>query len=209
MCVACGLAPGATLAGTLDQQQTDSSGASYAIASNGSLAQTFTAGLSGGVDQVDLNLQRFGSPTAPLSIEIRDVSGGVPGSTVLASHSVPISSVPTVRAFAPVSFATPAPVMAGIQYAIVAYSPTPFGNDYAWSVGGTANPYPGGAGFGTPTFPPAGPWTQLSTQDLAFKTYVAPAPATGRRSAALKKCKKKHSAKKRKKCRKKATRLPL
>lgn len=208
VCAACGLAADAALAGTLDQQQTDG-GSSYAIASNGSLAQTFTAGLGGGMDQVDLHLQRLGTPTAPLSIEIRDVSGGVPGSTVLASASLPTSSIPTMQAFVPISFAKPAPVVAGTQYAIVAYSPTPFGNDYAWSVGGTANPYAGGAGFGTGTFPPAGPWTQLSTSDFAFKTYVAPAPASGERSAALKKCKKKHSAKKRRKCRRKARRLPV
>jgi hypothetical protein len=207
MCAACAFAPGAALAGTLDQQQTDSTGASYAIASNGSLGQTFMAGLSGRLDQVDLHLQRFGAPTAPVSIEIRDVSGGVPGNTALASGSVPASSVPTMRGFVPVSFATPAPVVAGTQYAIVAFSPTPFGpNDYAWSVGGSANPYAGGGGFGTPTLPPAGPWTALSTSDFAFRTYVAP---TGERSAALKKCKKKHSAKKRRKCRRKAKRLPL
>ncbi len=36
-----------------------------------------------------------------------------------------------------------------------------------------------------------------------------PATPTGRRTAALKKCKKKHSAKKRKKCKKKAKRLPV
>jgi hypothetical protein len=214
MCAACGLAPAAALAGTVDQQQIDSSGSSYAIASNGSLAQTFTAGLIGGVDRVDLNLQKFGAPTASLSIEIRDVLGGVPGSTVLASASVPSSSVPTVRSFVPIGFATPAAVVAGTQYAIVAFSPTPFGpNDYAWSVGGTANPYEGGGGFGTGTIPPAPPWTALPAQDFAFQTYVAavataPGP-TGERSAALKKCKKNHSAKKRKKCRRKARRLPV
>jgi hypothetical protein len=117
-----------------------------------------------------------------------------------------------MRAFVPIGFATPAPVVAGTQYAIVAFSPSPFGpNDYAWSVGGAANPYAGGGGFGTATIPPGPPWTALPAQDFAFKTYVlAPPPGpTGDRSAALKKCKKKHSTKKRKKCRKKAKRLPL
>jgi hypothetical protein len=36
-----------------------------------------------------------------------------------------------------------------------------------------------------------------------------PTPATGQRAAALKKCKHKHSKKKRRKCRKKAKLLPL
>jgi hypothetical protein len=58
-----------------------------------------------------------------------------------------------------------------------------------------------------------------ASQDLGFKTYVAPvttAPVptpTGRRATALKKCKKEHkksqNAKQFKKCKKKANRLPV
>ena len=49
------------------------------------------------------------------------------------------------------------------------------------------------------------------TQDLCptDATTHGPCPATGRRAAALKKCKKKHSHKKRKKCKKKANKLPV
>ncbi|MDX6616381.1 MAG: hypothetical protein QOD60_1472 [Solirubrobacterales bacterium] len=58
----------------------------------------------------------------------------------------------------------------------------------------------------TPTFDAASMGTQL---DLSANLEpLAPTP-TGQRAAALKKCKKKHSRKKRKKCRKKALLLPV
>ena len=222
MCAGCVVAPGAALAGTLDQQQTDgSSSPPYTLGSINSLAQTFTAGIRGGVDQVDLYLGDGGSGAAPLSVEIRDVSGGAPGSTVLASHSVPASSVPPGPGFVSINFATPASVVAGAQYAIVAYS-AEASQYYGWSGSSTVNPYAGGAAFYSATSPP-GAWTPITGMpDLAFKTYVVPSMTTttaptatpaGQRAAALKKCKKKnkksHDKKKFRKCKKKANLLPL
>ena len=139
-CALCALAPGAALAGTLDQQQTTADTVSI-VELGDSEAQTFTAGLSGGIDQVDLLLAKSGSISLPLSVEIRDVSGGNPGTTVLASQSVPASSIPGTAAFVSVSFATPAPVAAGTQYAIVLYSSS--GVAYNWSVS-NAEAYSGG-----------------------------------------------------------------
>jgi hypothetical protein len=49
----------------------------------------------------------------------------------------------------------------------------------------------------------------LHLDNNAWPDATRESPATGRRAAALKKCKKKHSQKKRKKCRKKAKRLPV
>jgi hypothetical protein len=206
--VACIFAPAAALAGTLDQQQTDGSGSFVSIYTGQSAAETFTAGLSGGVDQVDLHLGTSGgTPTAPLSIEIRDASAGAPGGTVLASHSV--SAFNGAPAFLSINFAPPAPVVAGTQYAVVAYSGADFSSVYKWSVSTAADSYAGGAAFRVVTSPPSGAWTPV-TGDLAFKTYVTPTPrTTGQRAAALKKCKKKHSKRARRKCRKKAKLLPL
>ncbi|HEY1238474.1 MAG TPA: choice-of-anchor R domain-containing protein [Solirubrobacterales bacterium] len=210
------LAPGA-LAGTLDQQQTVSSSVFFTDADSSS-AQTFTAGLSGGLDQVDLYLDRQGVPNAPLSVEIRDAPGG-PGSAILAGQSVPVSSVPAGDpGFLSIRFAAPAPVAAGTQYAIVAHrlSAPMTATTYDWW-GSNANPYAGGAEFFTPG-PPSGPWTAFPGHDAAFKTYVVPnvvpAPGpTGQRAAALRKCRKKlkknHKKTKFKKCRKKAKRLPV
>ena len=210
VCATCALAPGAALAGTLDQQQTIFDVGTGTIDSGETPAQTFTAGLTGGIDQVDLHLEPHGAPTTPVTVEIRDTSGGDPGATVLAAHSVPAASIPTGGSWVTVNFATPAPVTAGSQYAVLAYSsPVSMTQFYEWGYGGDL--YAGGrftyASSSPP--PPAGPWTPGSTTDLAFKTYVAPPKAaTGQRAAALKKCKHKHSKKKRRKCRKRAKLLP-
>jgi hypothetical protein len=207
------LTPGSALAGTLDQQQTDGSGPPLLISPD-SVAESFTAGLGGGIDQVDLYLGKISSPTAPLIVEIRNVSGGTPGSVTLASANALASGVPTSPAFVAIHFAVPALVSPGTQYAIVAYSSTSGGNEYTWyRSGSTPDPYPGGVLFVSSTTPPS-TWVPSPTVDLAFKTYVAtpvatPAPPTGQRAAALKKCKKKHSKKAKKKCRKRASLLPV
>jgi hypothetical protein len=168
------LVPGAAVAGTLDQQQTDGSTNPGAVGTTESLAQTFTAGLSGGLDRVDLNLSKVGAPTNPLYVEIRGVSGGVPGATVLAGQSVPPSSVSTGQAFVPISFASPAAVVAGTQYAIVASSAAG-GNPYEWHYG-PGNTY----AAGNPCFtngPPSGTWSCGGFGDFAFRTYVVPTSA--------------------------------
>jgi hypothetical protein len=208
VCTTCWLAPGTALAGTLDQQQPDG-GAGKLVDSVQSVAQTFTAGISGGLDQVDLNLVTpVATPTAYLSVELRDVSGGAPGGMILASQSVPVSRVSGVAAFVSVTFAPPAPVVAGSHYAIVAYTATPGANAWGWTFSSAVDPYPGGGIFSTTNSPPSGPWTP-AIRDFAFKTYVVPSPSTGQRAAALKKCKKKHFHKARKKCKKKANLLPV
>jgi hypothetical protein len=221
VCAACVLVPGTALAGTLDQQQTNVSGGTFVIDSGQSRAQTFTAGLSGGVDRVDLNLQTIdGTTTVPLSVEIRDASSAGPGNMVLASDSVPAASVSTSSGFVSVNFATPAPVVAGTLYAIVAYDSAAFGDSYAWAAS-TADSYAGGDAFTTTTFPPSGGWgpAAFAPGDFAFKTYVVvPSPPpppppvasgpTGLRAAALRKCKHKHGHK-RKKCKKRANLLPV
>src|SRR5262249_3454150 len=122
--------PGSAMAGTLDQQQTIVSNAPP-LNFGASLAQTFTPGVSGALDEVDLFTQVFGPPTIYLSVEIRDVNGGFPGSTVLATRNIPPSSVADFDFF-PITFAPAVPVVAGTQYAIVAYSATPPLLPYAW-----------------------------------------------------------------------------
>jgi VCBS repeat-containing protein len=171
------VAPAAARAtGTLDQQQTDGSGGYLTISAAypdpgdppSSVAQTFTAGLSGALDQVDLLLYRF-EATAPLTVEIRDASGGGPGGTVLASASMPASSVPYgVEDWVPISFGVPATVQAGSQYAIVAYTTDTHG--YFWDVA-PGDAYAGGGGCTSyDTLPPSS-WG-CGPGDITFKTYV-------------------------------------
>jgi hypothetical protein len=227
----CGLlfAPGAALAGTLDQQQTDTSDGNYGIESAQSMAQTFTAGITGGLDQVDLSLFQFGgTPSAPLYVEIRDVSGGAPGANILANQSVPPTAVSSSPSFVPIAFPSAAPVVAGTQYSIVAFSFASLGGGmyWLWKGSSNANSYPGGAAFNSS--PPLASWMAEppGSNELAFKTYVVPSTAstpstasmatapTGLRAAALAKCKKratKHnwSKERLKKCKKKANLLPV
>src|SRR5262245_3707395 len=171
-------APASASAGTLDQQQTDGSGSGNSMQANPmaeSNAQTFTARISGKLDQVDLFLRTFnGTPPDPVTVEIRD-SSGTPGNMVRASHRVPVTDVSSVAGFVPVRFDSPAPVTAGTQYTIVAYtaSPGPFGPAYVWQGSSTSNPYPDGAAFSTTTSPPSAPWS-AGFGDFAFKAYVNP-----------------------------------
>jgi hypothetical protein len=165
-------------AGTLDQQQTSFGPVtSGAINSSQSLAQTFTAGITGRLDEADLVLSKFFSPTDPVTIEIRNAAGSLPGTTVLASGSIPISAIPNDpdAAFVPAMFATPAPVTAGTQYALVAWSTNTTGNP-GWSFQQGTDSYPGGAGLNSQASPPSSEWNQPPGDDFAFKTYVVPSP---------------------------------
>jgi hypothetical protein len=209
----CIAVPGTASAGTLDQQQPNGGGVTFDVESGQSLAQTFTAGISGGLDQVDLKLVASGpGPTLPLTVEIRNVSAGSPGGTVLGSGSIPASAAPaTPAAFVSLAFTNPAPVTAGTQYAIIAYNADVYPQRWGWAVDAT-NPYAPGLTFHQETSPPGPTWLSDAESDLAFKTYVlkpTPIATTGQRAAALKKCKKKRSKAKRRKCRKKAKKLPL
>jgi hypothetical protein len=152
-------------------------------------------------------LQKSGTPAAYVSVEIRDLSGG-PGNLILAGRSLPASSIPTTAGFVTVNFSPAAPVTAGTQYAIVAYS-SAAPSSYLWFVS-PDDSYAGGNPFFSAS--PPSTWTSTTVDDQTFRTYVTPSPATGptgRRAAALKKCKHSRDKKKRKKCRKKANRLPV
>jgi len=203
------VAPAAALAGDLDQQQTSTSFGLVAINSTQSLAQVFTAGKTGQLDQFDLDLKKTGTPPS-LTIELRNAASGQPGPQVLGSTSVAASSVATTLGFVSIPFSAYGNVVAGTQYAIVAYSGAMGGNFYQWT-GGSDSTYLGGSEW-TSSFSPPTTWF-AGGFDTAFKTYVAPpstaTPPTGQRAAALKKCKKKKTAKARKKCRNRAKKLPV
>ena len=160
----------AAQAGTLDEDTSPALETCQALGSlnglNYSLAQTFTAGVTGQLDQVDLALFNI-SGSAPVTVEIRDVVGGQPGATVLASGSIPAAQIGPTVAFIPVALPAPTPVVAETQYAIVAY--TSAGVLHGWCR--AQDPYAGGSGFFSETAPPT-TWAGLSP-DLAFKTYVA------------------------------------
>lgn len=168
-----GLAPAeAWAAGSLDQQQTQASGGSAIVGltppfsgAPTSWAQTFTAGMTGALDRIDVDLTSSIYGDGPVGIELRTVSGGVPSSTVLASA---LTSDPIAEGWNTVTFATPPRVLAGTQYAIVA---TNSGSEVDWLLSSNTNPYAGGTNF-TDFGDGAGWASNFPDYDLTFKTYV-------------------------------------
>jgi Ca2+-binding RTX toxin-like protein len=156
-------------AGTLDQQQPEAE-AEDPLRFSG---QTFTAGLSGALDQVDLWLRDQGDPMCDsyaVTVEIRTASDGLPTNTVLASNTVASSELSETGSFVSVLFEDPADILAGTQYAIVVTGPEEGGFECAEVGVAAGDPYAGGTQVVANTS--TGPWGQIPHQDLAFKTYV-------------------------------------
>lgn len=169
--------------GTLDQTQVDTSTGVNPV--QASLAQTFTAGLSGKLDEADVNLTLpqtapavAGAPAiAGITVEIWAAPGGVPTGPALATESVV-----AVDGWNLVPFTTPPDVLAGTQYALVVA-----GNLQSWT-GDCTNAYANGQGLildasAWITIPAYGAAhfqdpTPFCLQDFAFRTFVTVAAAT-------------------------------
>jgi hypothetical protein len=153
-------------------------------------------------------------------------------STISDSSLTPEANYPYLTEVA-FEFSNPPPVSASSEYAIV------FGRSDSSGVlglgivgtGGSGDPCPDGALYDSATS--SSPWgTADSNHDAVFTTFVGGPPTgnetpplpppkstgptgttgptrTGKRAAALTKCKKKHSRKAKKMCRKKARALPV
>jgi len=142
------------------------------------VAQTFTAGLSGTLGAVSVDIVNFG--VLPLDLQIRGVTGGSPNTTVLG-EAVVASGAATLAE--PITFAQVIPMTAGTQYAIVASyvgAPPPgAGQDQGdWAgAGGNTDAYPGGGLYasndGNLWFSESGP---NDYNDQFFQTWVEPVP---------------------------------
>jgi hypothetical protein len=175
------IVPSASATGTLDQSQTATSGLEVTVAASEWVAQTFTAGITGNLDQVDLFLFRVGSP-GDLTVQIQRVSGGVPSGSVLASTTVAQATVSDSFTWVSAQFSPPAQVTSGTQYAIVLSAPSAAGfpvNLYGWNFV-FGNPYPGGRVVISSTG--GSSWGDFASvfddADTAFKTYVTPLPTS-------------------------------
>ena len=172
-----------------------------------------------------------GSDLSPVFPVVPLATATVPDSSVPLSTSYPpVSEV----AF---DFPDPPPVSASSEYAIVLTRSNTSGAVLGIGIvgsGSSGDPCPDGALYDA-SGGPSDPWGAADTHhDAVFTTFVSgppsvsappsvsgppavsgppspPAPAgpTGRRAAALAKCKKKHSHKAKTKCRKKARALPV
>jgi hypothetical protein len=172
----------ASATGTLDQQFIPGPPATNApIGGSAWKAQSFEAGATGALDQVDLLLWKEPTTTAPLTVEIRTLSGGVPSQTVLASASVLAADVPTgigAQNWVSVPLTPPAPSVAGTQYAIVLSAPSAASFAYEWVVSsGAAATYADGSFLRS--FNSGASWT-ADAFDNGFKTYVTAALPTSK-----------------------------
>jgi hypothetical protein len=194
--------PAALLAaGAIDQAQEvlgSSRGliGTYDTGSNVKQGQTFTAGASGNLDQVDLPIRVVGNPGVALTVEILSLGGGGLPATVLASATVLQGSVPacnttdcislqpssdfTTFSFVSIPFSAPAAVSAGTSYAIAASATGAQLDIYGDIIGRTANRYEwagtsdftvysGGDGV---AFIDGTGWYP-SNSERAFRTYVS------------------------------------
>ncbi len=166
------LAPaGRTLAvGTLDQSQLTQVIAGGTITPGFQSGQSFTAGLTGALDQVNVAVVEVGgAPSGNFTVQVRTVdAGGLPTGTVLGTVTVPMSSLPVQSFPADLStftLAPPAPVVAGAQYALVFFGDSP----YSTPVG-----MPGSYGGGKALFNDSG-WFASSDTVRSFQTFVTQA----------------------------------
>lgn len=188
--------------GALDQQSTTFGNARGLIGTheNGQdviHAQTFRAGATGSLDQVDVAVRVVGNPDEPLTIEIRSLDGsGLPaavlGSAVVAQAGLPACNTAAcvdltpagdfgTFSFTSVPLTSPATVTAGTDYAIVLSATGAQLDIYGDMIGRTANRYEWAAttdqsvyadGDGLNYLGGIG-WVQ-SNVDKTFRTYVTP-----------------------------------
>jgi hypothetical protein len=141
------------------------------------VGQTYTAGLTGTLTGVNVDLSEFGSTTVPLRVAIYEVSAGVPTSTVLGETVLALGN-PSLNDL--ISFSEIIPQVTGMQYAIVINylgSPSPggilgqwLGGTTFWQ-GSTRDDYFGGqVVFSNDTTT----WTTYEDGDFHFRTFVLP-----------------------------------
>jgi hypothetical protein len=159
---------------TLDQSFDPGNGGGYFVSSGYSYAQTFTAGMTGNLTRADVRaLNYFGAASAPLQLEVWSTTNPNTLASLLASASLPQSSVPSSTGF--VSFdlsGSPAPITAGQPLALVLKTASNY--SYLWegpSNGGYTNGVACSVSGNSYYVTMAGP-----NADFGFRTYVTTVP---------------------------------
>jgi hypothetical protein len=125
------LVPAVAQAGTLDQSQTDTTDCSTDIGTTTAGAQSFKAGLTGNLDEIDVYFGLFpqgggAAVTVQVQNAIAGMGGDIPGGTVLGTETL----ATPVLGWNQVLFSPTVPVTAGTKYAIVLSASAEVG---AWS----------------------------------------------------------------------------
>ena len=133
---------------------------------NSRVAQTFTAGITGGLIAASVDVTKFGT-AGDYRLDINEVDGsGVPTNNVLASTTISDAAVPAGSSLVTGSFAIPAQVTAGQQYALIITRPGSSGLDWGTRLGTTAR-----AECSSPTRRRAHR-TLGDTYDVVFEVFV-------------------------------------
>jgi uncharacterized repeat protein (TIGR01451 family) len=114
--------------GSLDQQNTTLGSYGEVFSSTQWNAQTFTAGASGPLTRIDLNLYCYLCSATPpvIAVSLRATSGGMPTGADLAPAAALSLSASGVPTWLTATFTTPPTVSSGTQYAIVIRPTTAF-----------------------------------------------------------------------------------
>lgn len=168
----------------IDQQYDFTS--SIANTTNGNLGevgQTFTVGLAGTLERVDVRMFRLGGifdPTGDPILSVYNTAGGLPTGAPLATATVPEASVPLNPVNNAADFVAFDISGAGLQVSpgqVLAFAirtTSEVGPYWLLTDQGQPIEYAGGAAVSR--FPP-GAWSSLSpAQDHAFRTWVTPIP---------------------------------
>ncbi len=168
-------------AARIDQQNTTVTNSGFGMNATSWAGQTFTAGVSGNLTRVDLDLFCSGctGTTPNLAVSIRATSGGLPTGADLATASIPGFSTGSGGYFT-ANFATPLSLVAGTQYAVIVRAvANPSAGTYAYVCScagtGTVNSNPYAAGLRVTSGNSGGTWaadTTVGGRDLGFKVFV-------------------------------------
>jgi hypothetical protein len=150
---------------TVDQQQTTVTGAAdESIGTSVWYAKKFTAGASGRLTKVELNVKTGTSPSQHLEVAIYSDSGGSPG-TRLGSSSILSSEITASYTYEVARFVEAPVVSSGTSYWVIAYMQEGGTGDYKWSSTTAATTAKTSSNQG-------GTWSTTSF-DLNCKTYVS------------------------------------
>lgn len=151
---------------TVDQQITTVAGAAdQSVGLLTWVAQKFTAGASGNLSRVDLNLKNTAGGTGPMIVALYSDSSGSPGS-VLATSSIKNSSITGSYQYLTTRFIEAPTMASGTVYWAVAYVQSDGSNNYKWSSSTAASTAKTSADAGNT-------WSSAAFE-MNIKTYVSP-----------------------------------
>ncbi len=160
-------------AGLLDQSYIEGSNTGTFITTTSWGGQTFIAGVTGTLTKVEMSLFCNGCTGTPpnITVSLRATSAGLPTGSDLATGTI-LGFLNGASTPYTVTFASPIPVTAGTQYALILRPVTnPTGSNYAW-LRAAQGMYPGGQRVISTNN--GATWTTDSTRDFWFRTYVQP-----------------------------------